>query len=112
MTEMYYPLPGNETLTPVDVLFTIPNEMTNHLYINMWLFALYGILTVGATRFSQSTQSGSLYAAYGTFIVAFLLVALSGFTQTPVAGENQLIPAGLLLAANMLWNYMTRRRIT
>jgi hypothetical protein len=80
------------------------------MFINMWLAALYGVLTIGATRYGQSIQAGSLFASFGTFIVAFLLVILSGFMDTAIAGGNQLIPAAVLLAVNMLWNYMSGGR--
>jgi len=105
---MYFELPQNGTITPSDVLFTIPNEMTEGVFINLWLVALYGLLTIGSTRYNQSIQAGSMFAAYGTFIITFLLVLLSSFTNVPIAGGNQLIAAAVILVANMLWNYMTR----
>jgi len=104
--ELYYSLP-NGTTNPAEVLFTLPNQYTGGMFINIWLAGLYGVLTIGATRYGQSIQAGSLFASFGTFITAFLLVLLSGFLGTPVAGGNQLIPAAVLLAGNLLWNYMS-----
>jgi len=104
--DLYYSLP-NGTTNPAEVLFTLPNSYTGGMFINIWLAGLYGVLTIGATRYGQSVQAGSLFASFGTFIVAFLLVLLSGFTNTVIAGGNQLIPAAMLLAGNILWNYMS-----
>lgn len=104
--DLYYQLP-NGTTNPAEVMFTLPNQYTEGMFINIWLAGVYGVLTIGASRYGQSIQASSLFASFGTFIVAFLLVLLSGFMNVPVAGGNQLIPAAVLLAANMLWNYMT-----
>jgi len=106
---LYFELP-NGTANPAEVLFATPNQYTDGMFINMWLAGLYGVLMIGATRFGQSIQASSLFAAFGTFIVTFLLVVMSSFTSIPIAGGNQLIPAAMLLAANLLWNYMSGGR--
>jgi len=104
--DLYYELP-NATTNPAEILFALPNQYTGGLFINIWLAGLYGVLLIGATRFGQNIQAGSLFASFGTFIVTFLLVLLSGFISTPIAGGNQLIPVTMLLAGNLLWNYMS-----
>ena len=104
--DLYYSLP-NGTTNPAEVIFTLPNQYTGGVFINLWLAGLYGVLTIGATRYGQSIQSSSLFASFGTFIVTFLLVLLSGFLDSPIAGGNQLIPVSVLLAVNMLWSYMS-----
>lgn len=103
---LYHSLP-NGTTNPAEIIFSLPNQYTGGMFISFWLAGLYGVLLIGATRYSQSLQSGSLFASFGTFITTFLLVLLSGFLNTPVAGGNQLIPAAVLLAVNMLWSYMS-----
>jgi len=108
--DLYFEMPTENVTGPSDVLFTIPNQMTGDLYINIWLAGLYGVLTIGATRYQQSLPEASLYASFGTFITTFMLVILSSFTGVAIAGGNQLIPAAVLLAANLLWNYMTGGR--
>jgi len=107
MENLYFELP-NGTTNPAEVLFTLPNEYTGGIFINVWLMGVYGVLMIGASRYGQSIQASSLFASFGTFIVSFLLVVLSSFLPTPIAGGNQLIPAAVILAANLLWNYMTR----
>lgn len=109
--DLYFELPSNETTSPADVLFTVPGEMTGGMYINLWLAAVYGVLMIGATRYQQPIEKASLFASFGTFIVTFLLVALSSFTSTAIAGGNQLIAAAVILMANIVWNYMTGGRI-
>jgi len=108
--EMYFELPSNTTTGPADVLFTVPNQMTGNMFINMWLAGLYGVLLIGATRYNQPLEAASLFASFGTFIVTFMLVLLSSFTETAIAGGNQLIPVTVLLVGNLLWNYMTGGR--
>jgi len=109
--EMYFQMPSNQTTGPAEVLFTLPNQMTGGVFVNMWLAALYGVLMIGATRYQQSIQAASLFASFGTFTVTFLLVALSSFVDVAIAGGNQLIAAAVLLMANMVWNYMSGGRI-
>jgi len=109
--DMYFELPSNTTTSPADVLFGLPNQMTGDLFINMWLAGVYGVLLIGATRYNQSLESSSLFASFGTFIVTFLLVLLSSFVDTTIAGTNQLIPVTVLLMANLLWNYMKGGRL-
>lgn len=108
--ELYFELPSNTTTGPADVLFTIPGEMTGGVFINLWIAAMYGVLMIGATRYDQSVRAASLFASFGTFIVTFILVALSSFVDTPIAGGNQLIIASVLLMANLVWNYMNGGR--
>lgn len=110
--EMYFELPSNTTTSPADVLFTVPNQMTEGMFINMWLAALYGVLLIGATRYNQSLEAGSLFASFGTFVVTFLLVLTGSFLDTAIAGGNQLIPVTVLLMGNLLWNYMSGGRYT
>lgn len=93
-------------LSPIDVFFTLPNQVTGGLYINIWLIGLYSVMTIGATQFGQRLRSASMYSSFATFIVTFLLVLLSRFTSEPIAGGNQLIPVTVLLMANILWNYV------
>ena len=108
--DLYFDLPTENTTNPADILFSLPNQMTGDLFINMWLIALYGVLTISATRYQQPLDQASLFGSFGTFMVTFLLVLLSSFTDTAIAGGNQLIPAAVLLAANLLWNFMTGGR--
>jgi len=108
--DLYFQLPTEETTNPLDVLFQIPGEMTGGMYVNVWLAGLYGVLMLGALQYNQDYRSSSLFASFGTFITAFMLVILSGFTSEPVAGGNQLIPAAVVLAANLLWNYISGGR--
>ena len=107
--DLYYELP-NGTTNPAEILFATPNEYTGGMFINMWLAGLYGVLLIGASRYGQPIQAASLFASFGTFIVTFLLVIMSGFTSVPIAGGNQLIPAAMVLAGNLLWNYMSGGR--
>lgn len=106
--DMYFELPTNTTTGPADALFTVPNQMTDHLFINMWLAGLYGVLLIGATRYNQPLEAASLFASFGTFVVTFMLVLLGSYLKTPIAGGNQLIPVTVLLMGNLLWNYMSR----
>lgn len=108
--ELYFALPTENTTGPVDVLFTIPNQMTGNLFVSIWLVGVYGVFTIGATRYQQSIEEASLFGSFATFFAAFILVLLSSYTEVPIAGGNQLLPAALLLAANLLWNYMTGGR--
>lgn len=107
--DLYFELP-NGTTNPAEIIFATPNDMTGGMFINMWLAGLYGVLMIGASRYGQPIQASSLFASFGTFIVTFLLVVMSSFTSVPIAGGNQLIPAAMLLAGNMLWNYMSGGR--
>lgn len=107
--DLYFELPTDVT-NPSQVLFSIPNQMTGGQFINIWITGLYGVLLIGATRYQQSLQAASLYASYGTFIITFLVVILGSYLPVPVAGGNQLIPATVILVANMLWNFMSGGR--
>lgn len=104
-SDFYYQIP-NKTTNPADLLFTTPNQYTEGAFINIWLFGVYGVFFIGATLFSNDLAKNSLFASFVTFITTFLLVLLSGMTDIAVAGGNQLIPAIVILLANLLWNYM------
>jgi len=103
--DFFYEMP-NGTLNPAEVMFTLPNQYTGNMFVSIWLAGLYGVLFIGSVGFTKRVKPSSLFASFGTFIVTFLLVLLSSFTSTPIAGGNQLIPAVILLIANILWNYM------
>jgi len=107
--DLYFELP-NGTVNPAEIIFATPNDFTGGMFINMWLAGLYGVLLIGASRYGQPIQASSLFASFGTFIVTFLLVVMSSFTNVPIAGGNQLIPAAVILAGNLLWNYMSGGR--
>lgn len=99
-------LPG-EAISPVDVFFTLPNQLTGGLYINVFLFGVYGLFLIGGTLYQQRLRSASMYASFSTFLVTFLLVLLGRFTSEPIAGGTQLIPVTIVLMGNLLWNYLS-----
>jgi len=100
-----YPVPTDMTFT--QAMFGQPMKYTGNLYIDFWLIGFFGIMFTGAMIYGQGGRKSSLFASFGTFIVAFLLTILSSYTSVPIAGGNQLIPATVLLLGSIVWNYMS-----
>ena len=96
--DYFYELPGADVKLD-DILFNLPQQYTDGLFINFWLFGLYGILFIGSLRFQLGARRASMFAGFGTFITTFLLT-LGGW-----AGANQLLPATIALLLAMAWNY-------
>jgi len=97
--DFIYQLPSNDTVGIQNVLFELPMQFTDGLYLNIWMFGLYGILFISGLQFRQGTRKAALFASFGGFITSFLLV-LAG-----IAGANQLIPATVILIGVIFANY-------
>lgn len=94
-----YEIP-NSTLSIPDILYQLPMDYTGGLYINIWLFGLYGILFIGSLQFQMGVRKAGLFTSFGGFVVTFLLT-LAGF-----AGTNQLIPATVVLIGAIFINHL------
>lgn len=106
--DWFFQLPG-ENVDILDIYLELPNQWTNGQFINMLITGLYGTFFIAAMYMQDhpNIQDASVYAGAGTFIMTFGLVLLSGYTDTAVAGENQLIPVTVVLLASIVWNYVS-----
>jgi len=98
-TDNYFYQMPNSTINVEDALFNLPQQYTDGMFINFWLFGVFGILFIGSLRFQMGARHASMFAGFGTFIVTFLLT-LGGW-----AGGNQLLPATIVLLLALAWNY-------
>lgn len=103
-----FQLPEGE-MTILEAVFGLPNQWTDGQFINMMIAGLYGTFFIAAMQLQDrpNLHDASVYAGLGTFVSTFGLVLLSGYTDTMVAGQNQLIPVAMILISGILWKYMS-----
>jgi len=104
----FFQMPQGE-ITILDVLFGIPNQWTDGMYINMLITGFYGTFFIASMQMQErpDLKEASIYAGVGTFMVTLSFVLLSTYTNTTVAGQNQLIPAALVMLASIIWKYVS-----
>ena len=103
-----FQLPDGE-MTLLDAMFGLPNQWTGGQFINMLLAGFYGTFFIAAMQLRErpNIQDASIYAGIGTFITTFGFFLLSGYTNTTIAGENQMIPVTMVLLLSIVWKYMS-----
>jgi len=104
----FFQMPQGE-ITILDVLFGIPNQWTDGMYINMLITGLYGTFFIASMQLQETSdlEKAGIYAGVGTFIMTLGFVLLSTYTNTTVAGEKQLIPTAIVMIASIIWRYIS-----
>jgi len=102
MAEYIYEIPSEMNL--IEAFFGMPQKWTDGMFINVFITGIFGTLFISSMIFTKDPRKSSLFSSFGTFITVFLLTLLSSFSNTPIAGGNQLIPAAILLIITIIWN--------
>lgn len=94
----------------LDIMFGIPNMWTDGMYINMLVAGFFGVFFISSMYMQDrpDLQNASIYSSVGTFIITLGLVILSTYTDSQIAGENQLIPVAVVMIASILWAYISK----
>jgi len=109
-----FEIPTGSDFSLIEFLFGYPMQYTDGQYVNILLFGVFGTFFIGS-MYQQNRadiHTSTLYASIGTFVTTFLLSILSTMTETTIAGQNQLIPATMILIAAIIWNYMAKQQTT
>lgn len=112
MTEMIFELPeGGSSI--IELLFVYPNQYTDGMYMNFWLGGFFMVFLIGSMyrQVRPSLKESSLYASFGTFIVALMMTLASTYLEAQIVGENQLIPVTILLIGTIVWNYFGNEEV-